>query len=152
MDGGNEVLFLPDKREQIEDTTQYPYCCIGLVMFQLKKKKCAGTGCLISGRIVLTAAHNIYDRNKKLRSTNITFAPGVNGKKDKEYEIVDYCYPEEYEKEEKDENAWEYDYCILLLEKDLGDEHGWVGIDASYRNIEGVEQIEVVGYPGDKIE
>ena len=150
MGGGNEALFLPGKRELIEDATQYPYCCIGLVMVELKKKW-VGTGYLISGRIVLTAAHNIYNRKLKQRGTKVTFAPGINGKKDKEYEIFEYYYPEEYQKEEKDENAREYDYCVLVLEKDLGDEHGWVGIDASEENVERVEQVEVVGYPGDKI-
>ena len=40
---------------------------------------------------------------------------------------------------------------MLVLEKDLGDEHGWIGIDINHWNVEGVKQIEVVGYPGDKI-
>ena len=67
------------------------------------------------------------------------------------YGIVDYHYPQEYETTEKDEEAWKYDYCVLVLEKDLGEEHGWVGIDASKENTKKVEQVEVCGYPGDKI-
>ena len=79
-----------------------------------------GTGFLISGRIVLTAAHNIYDRDSEKEATKLIFVPGINGKQGKEYKVLKYHYPEEYKMKEERKDAWEYDYGVLELEEDLG--------------------------------
>ena len=63
------------------DTYEYPYCCIGLIQGEVEGRKYIGTGCLIHRRIVLTCAHNIYDRSYKKEGTNLTFAPGADGKR-----------------------------------------------------------------------
>ena len=48
------------------DTRKYPYSCIGLITGRFDDKYYSGTGCLIGPKIVLTCAHNVYDREKKL--------------------------------------------------------------------------------------
>ena len=65
QEGGNEIVIKPDKRTKIDDTTLYPYCCIGMVNIFFGGKPYYGTGILISGRIVLSCAHNIYNRDMK---------------------------------------------------------------------------------------
>ena len=32
----------------------------------------------------------------------------------------------------------------------MGNQHGWIGIDVSWNNCKGVDEVEVCGYPGDK--
>ena len=55
---------VPDTREKVKDVREYPYCCIGLVTGKFGNNVYQGSGCLISPRIVLTCAHNLYDRSK----------------------------------------------------------------------------------------
>jgi V8-like Glu-specific endopeptidase len=45
-----------DKRREVSEL-QYPLCCVGAVVSDGK-----GTGCLIGKNLVLTCAHNCYDR------------------------------------------------------------------------------------------
>ena len=40
-----------------------------------------GSGSLISPNIVLTCAHNVYDRKITMEATDLNFIPAMNGKK-----------------------------------------------------------------------
>ena len=94
---------------------------------------------MISNRIVLSCAQFIYDRKLKEEATKLTFAPAVNREeKLNEYKIVEFYYPEQFKKEKYDEDAWKYDYSVMVLEEDLGDKHSWIGIDARTENSRGV--------------
>ena len=73
-------MQIQDTRTRIENTKEYPYCCIGLVTGKLRGRPFHGTGCLITSRIVLTCAHNLYDRYYKEEYTEIKFSPGVDGR------------------------------------------------------------------------
>ena len=55
-----------------------------------------GTGILIAPRIVLTVAHNIYDRRKQCEVTDLKFAPALNGKEGKFYPVKKVYYPKKY--------------------------------------------------------
>ena len=46
-----------DKRREVSEL-QYPLCCVGAVVSGGR-----GTGCLIGKNLVLTCAHNCYDRD-----------------------------------------------------------------------------------------
>ena len=48
--------------KEIEDTKIYPYCSIGLLTGKFGEKEYFGTGCLIAPSVVLTCAHNLYNR------------------------------------------------------------------------------------------
>ena len=61
----------PDSREEIKDTEKYPYCCIGLITGKFGKDFYHGTGFLIGPRIVLTCAHNLYDRKRETEAANL---------------------------------------------------------------------------------
>ena len=150
-EGGEERVFY-DARKKVNDTTQYPYCCIGLVRGELGGERYFGTGCLINGNVVLTAAHNIYCRKLKQEGTKLTFSPGINGMEGRECKVKRYRYHEQYREEKDIDEARKHDIGVLVLEEDLGNEYGWIGIDSSDKNTKGVEQVELCGYPVDKRE
>ena len=62
---------ISDSRELIKDTEEYPYCCIGLVTGKFDNNFSYGTGFLIGPRIVLTCAHNIYNKKREMEGTNL---------------------------------------------------------------------------------
>ena len=56
-----------------------------------------GTGCLISSRIVLTCAHNIFDRTTGKEGTCLNFIPVINGGEGgRKMKVKKAYYPEEY--------------------------------------------------------
>ena len=77
--GGNEREWI-DNREKVENTREYPYCCIGIVTTKFSQWTSNGTGCLIAPRIVLTCAHNIYSRDSNEEAMEVKFSPAANGK------------------------------------------------------------------------
>ena len=75
------------------------------------------------------------------------FTPGMNGKQGrKPIKVKHFHYSEEYKKN----GASEFDFGVLELEEDLEETNGYLGIDARLNNADGVDDIEVCGYPGDK--
>ena len=93
-----------------------------------------GSGCLISSRIVLTCAHNIYDRESKKEGKKLEFTLEINGKKyGQKVKVIKYFYPKEYI-EKGLEEASKYDYGVLQLEDSLEDAYGYIGIDTSNEN------------------
>ena len=51
---------------------------------------------MIAANLVLTCAHNIYDRKRKAEGTGIKFTPGLNGKKGISFSVKKLYYPSEY--------------------------------------------------------
>ena len=88
-----------------------------------------GTGCLISSRIVLTCAHNIYDRTDKVKGTDLKFIPVVRDKAASRIVGVHKAYyPTQYQEKENQESSC-FDFGVLELEHDLEEEYGYLGID-----------------------
>lgn len=78
---------------------------------------------MIAPRLVLTVAHNFYNRRTNQRYINHKFYPGINGKissyhKPEGYSFDGpYYYPEEYEKLQEPKQ-FPYDYAVVRLEAD----------------------------------
>ncbi len=62
-----------------------------------KGKEVKGTAVLIAPNLILTVAHNFYDKLNDTQNIEIKFYLGVNGKLSKYYEVESFYYPEEYE-------------------------------------------------------
>ena len=76
-------------------------------------QKYFGSGCLISSRIVLTCAHNIYDRASKKEGKHLEFTLEINGKKyGQRVKVKKAFYPEEYAEKGSKESI-QYDYGVL---------------------------------------
>ena len=97
---------------------------------------------------MLTCAHNLYEKKTKQEPTNLMFTPGMNGKEGRaSVKVKSFHYTEEYKNLEDGSG---HDFGVLELEEDLEETNGYLGIDAQPNNADGVEEIEISGYPGDK--
>ena len=68
------------------------------------------------------------------------FTPAINGKNGRKPVKIKRChYPKEYRTLK--ENSSEHDFAILELEEALGENYGYLGIDYSGENIDGVEEM-----------
>lgn len=88
----NENVYGPDTRKKIEETRKYPYSCIGLVTGRFGTIISNGSGCLIGPDIVLTCAHNLYDRENKIEANNVFFCPGLNGSIGEQFKVKSFHY------------------------------------------------------------
>ncbi len=73
-----------------------------------------GSGTLISPNLVITAAHNVFDRNYQQEYTELKCYLGADGDAEKYYEIESCRYPQEYKSTTSDTTT-KYDYAILKL-------------------------------------
>lgn len=135
-----------DNTTQITNVDAYPYCAIVRLTITLQDNRVTyGTGALVGKNLVLTAGHCVYsEENGWVKS--ITVKPGgVNSKfsattTSKIYSVGGWV----------DNNNWEYDYGILKLSTNVGEETGTFGL-ASRTNAQLSNQSAYVyGYPCDK--
>ena len=124
-----------NKYEIIEpfNTLKYPYCFVGIVKCKLhhfgKIYSGEGVGTLIGPKTVLTSAHNlIFNIDEKLiNASEVDFIPCQNGSL-KIFENVKSSHqviPDKFKNAKKKGNfdeMIENDYCLLLLDRNFGDE------------------------------
>lgn len=65
-----------DHREKVQNPTKFPYSPIGYIEMKFGNKKYQGSGVMIFPMIVLTAAHNVYNRETCELVKDIKFIPG----------------------------------------------------------------------------
>jgi V8-like Glu-specific endopeptidase len=53
-----------------------------------------GSGVAISPTIILTAAHNIYDKEYKCENTKFKFYLGADGEAEEYFEVQSWKYPQ----------------------------------------------------------
>ena len=113
----NDEVMFGDYLEEVsaEEMKQPQHCNTGALTFRSRKEDNLGngTGTLISSNIVLTAAHNIYNRNTGEMYFDFKFYPGANGVLDEHYEVEDFYIPGKYVLNPIEVN----DYALLKLKK-----------------------------------
>ncbi|MBC7715072.1 MAG: trypsin-like serine protease [Rhizobacter sp.] len=137
-------------RSQIIDLTSFRAKVTGLIYDTETEATCTGT--LIGPKQIITAAHCVYNFEKKEWSEGLTFTPGKLNKDDPGSGT--FSFKKIFiQKEYVDSMAEEYDFAIVELDTNIGDTIGWVGF-RSLRPAESVEgksqSISFAGYPGDK--
>ena len=140
----NEPELNPSSSWNPVKEAKYPYSSIGLLNFKFGGKPAFGTGCLIRPNIVLTCAHNLYD-DKEGRCTDLQFIPEFRDGYGRKYPALKFAYPKSYEVV-GNKNRTEDDFGIVILEEDLLEGHGYLGIDTQKENLNEKEDVQICGY------
>ncbi len=146
--GTNEnIVSAKDGRTKVEKPAKWPNSVHGVVSFKFNGAVHWGTGTMIGPNVVLTAGHNLYSHKYKAYAENPQFLPGMNGcvLPFGLIEVEQYYVSPRYIKDEKE------DYGILILKEPIGEETGYFGLACLAPEEIKSKQINVTGYPGDKV-
>ncbi len=138
-----------DGRQKVEVTTKYPYSCFGQASISFNGSQYGGSGVLVGPHHVLTAAHNLYDLQKKSWTDSFDIYCGLNGAAapyGKAKGVRAYV-PTEYVTYE-DKN---YDIALVILDRSVGLQVGWLGcLFTANKDAFAERPVHITGYPGDK--
>lgn len=137
-----------DDRWQIKKTSVWPYSAHGMFLVRWKKKEYQCSGTMVNRRHVLTSAHCLYDEKLGGWADSIVYYPAKNGKKEpfKPAQGTHFYTTTGWTDEQLDD----YDYGMVVLDRDVGKETGWYGlIVLPSKTLKG-KWVTVTGYPGDK--
>lgn len=114
----------------------------------------SGSGILIGPNHVLTAAHNLYDRDGSGWVKQIRFAPGRHHDEYQKGGDAKGCLllvPKKWKESQKTGKEYElYDYGIVILDSPLGIKLGWSGLLSLPGDLLQGSILSLTGYPGDK--
>lgn len=143
-------VFPPDTRKRVNDTKTAPWNAIGQLVVKFPSGNYGyGTGTLLGGRHVLTAAHVLYLEDEGGRAVSARFYPGKNGVLDPfgGYDMTSFNIDDEYP--QKSEFA-DYDYALITLSEEVFP--GFANFRLRNVGDDGLENldVEISGYPMDK--
>jgi V8-like Glu-specific endopeptidase len=144
-----QVQAPSDNRVRITGTTVWPYSVHGHCVITFPdKKQYIGSGTMVNKHHVLTAGHVVYSKDNGGWATSVQFNAAQNdGTLPYAPAFATYLYSFTGWTESQ---LRDYDTGMLILDRDLGNSTGWLGlITTSDGNLLGHE-ISVAGYPGDK--
>jgi V8-like Glu-specific endopeptidase len=138
-----------DGRLHVTETTEWPYRIHGQLTMTYEDRTWGGSGVLIGPHHVLTAAHNVYDFDKKDWPTswptsisvrfglNNTIAPFGTKKAVKVYTFKQWV----------NSGDQGYDMALLLLDSSIGRQIGWSGLLCLNDKEISKEKVTITGYP-----
>ncbi|MCB5951801.1 Ig-like domain-containing protein [Enterococcus sp. BWT-B8] len=135
-----------DNRDLVGNTEVYPYSAIvQLSVIFPDGVSVLGTGSMISGDTVLTAAHCLYNESRGGWASSVIVMPGRQewtlpfGRytADEFYVLSSYLQPG---------NGLNSDIGLIKLKEDIGEKTGWLGMSSESLN---ENNYTLTGYPGD---
>lgn len=151
-----DICGISDTRKRVFDTKIYPYSAIcWLIITDANGGSGVGSGWLNSKGTVITAGHNVFDRDLRKWNKEIIVIPGKNGS------ITNGVPPFGTFTVTQDKfrsvRGWtenldkEYDYGALILPEKVGERTGYFGYKVGDSAILD-KPIKISGYPSDKID
>ena len=142
-------IYSQDRRDIVENPTIFPFSTIGVLTFVTSDGETKyGTATLIGSNLVLTCAHNVYDNeNNKHYKNHIFHACPLNGTKRDTSKVLKIFFPNEFKG--NNNNKDDEDYALLILDKELGNKYGYMGLAPDYI-LDESSKYGLYGYPADK--
>jgi len=146
-----EALKITDDRKRVENPSEYPNSTnVFMKMFFGKgyeAREYNGSGVMVGPYSVLTAAHNVYDKDTRLWAEHITVSPGANSGNAHfgTSNVARAFIPKDYF--EGNEN---YDMALLTIDQAVGKQTGWATLSALDDEEFEEAHFWVTGYPGDR--
>jgi V8-like Glu-specific endopeptidase len=138
-----------DNRVRITNTTSWPHSVHGhCIITYPDKNQYIGSGTMVNRHHVITAGHVVYSKANGGWATSIQFNAAQNdGTLPYGSAFATYLFSF---KGWTDSQLRDYDTGMLILNRDLGNQTGWMGLITTSDGNLSNHQVTVEGYPGDK--
>lgn len=144
------VIGGSDERTLVSDTEAFPYSAICYIEVEWNEYEDPGraTAWMLGPNLAVTSAHAIYDATYGV-ADSVTVWPGKCGKwiwnnPFGSSDVDNIKYPLKFQTS----RTVGYDWVVLQLEEDLGNETGWFGFGWYADEYPVGEPITITGYPG----
>lgn len=150
--GSSPYAIIPPDNRLMVDSDVYPYSAVVCLDYAvdynndgIMDDRRMASGFLASRNVVVTAAHCLYSPNGWVQDMRVHYNQSGQILNNKwcscKTMIISNNYAANY-----DQN---YDWGILILQDNIGDQTGWFSIGTTEGNLDG-KLITVAGYPSDK--
>jgi len=146
-----EELKITDERKRVDKPDVYPNSTnVFMKMFFGKgheEREYNGSGVMVGPYSILTAAHNVYDKDTHLWAEHINVSPGANSGNAHfgTSNVASAFIPKEYFKGDVN-----YDIALLTIDQAVGRQTGWATLCVLNNDEFEDTHFWVTGYPGDK--
>ncbi len=134
--------------EPVPNPQQYPWCCVGKLLFTMNGEDCDASASVFGKNVILTAAHCLHDLEDDAWAENVIFIPAYTSGEEPfgRWTYGTYTVPQAWEDGQGDA----YDYGTVTLRKggnenqSIGDALGYLGY---ITQLPAEQEWTDVGYP-----
>lgn len=128
----NEVDWTGEVTEVIGNQSQYPFTAIGRLSYSIQGIVRQCTAWVVSERVVATAGHCVYSRNKNELADWTIFEPGYRaGIKGEQWVGVRGYVLEQWVEPQEGVSTSPYDFAFIVLDRPIASQTGVLGVRIS---------------------